>query len=200
MLGTFTVTNGRITVSLSATGANGDIVADAVLLVPSMDMVMDMNAPARVAPAPAMPQMPGDPGSSTSTTVQASPSVSPSNQGPTPSVNAAALAPVAQATATGLTQPASSPAPSATGSSSIPAAGLSALSPVVQAITVKYAPDSSDSKVAHEPATKKSLRLSKHVSRKVAMKHQPVRESLIGRIARERVSSNKTTGKHHAAK
>ena len=38
MLGTFTVTNGRITVSLSATGANGDIVADAVLLVPSMSM------------------------------------------------------------------------------------------------------------------------------------------------------------------
>ena len=34
MLGTFTVANGRITVSLRANGANGDIVADAVLLVP----------------------------------------------------------------------------------------------------------------------------------------------------------------------
>ena len=38
MLGTFTVTKGRITVALSASGANGDIVADGVLLVPSMDM------------------------------------------------------------------------------------------------------------------------------------------------------------------
>ena len=32
---TFTITNGRVTVALSATGANGDVVADGVLMVPS---------------------------------------------------------------------------------------------------------------------------------------------------------------------
>ena len=31
-LGTFTVTNGKITIAMNATGANGDIVADGILL------------------------------------------------------------------------------------------------------------------------------------------------------------------------
>jgi plastocyanin len=165
MLGTFTATQGRITVALSASGANGDVVADGVLLVPSMDMG---------ASTMAMAEATG--GSETSLAAEAG-AVASIGQVPLP---------------TAAPKAAISP-----GSTSIHAADRAATAPTVKPATVNYVPKVSAGITPQQSAAGKKVVLSKHASRKPVQRHQHIHESIIGRIARERVSSMEANGNHH---
>jgi hypothetical protein len=59
-LGTFTVTKGKITIALSASGANGNIVADGILLVPAVQA--SAAAPGGMPPSSSGPMGPMGPG------------------------------------------------------------------------------------------------------------------------------------------
>jgi hypothetical protein len=90
-LGTFTVTNGKITVALSASGANGNIVADGILLVPTVQA--GASTPGGMPPSGSDPMGPMGPGTTsgpdvgagaTTTTTPGSAGVSTSDAGGSP--------------------------------------------------------------------------------------------------------------------
>ncbi len=100
-LGTFTVTNGRLTVALSASGANGNVVADGILVVPSVaPATAALAAAASAGPMSSVPSGPLG-------TVSAS---GPSPAGPVANFTAPAAVSVPVATSIGTTVPATSAA------------------------------------------------------------------------------------------
>jgi hypothetical protein len=170
-LGTFMVTNGRVTVALSASGADGNIVADGVLLVPAVTL----NA--AIAP-PSPPATPS-----------ASPSSSPG------SVVSSTFVPVMSPPTTGPAQAGSS------GAVSIQISAPPVVSSSTVTLAVNYSTDSSEpshTAGAHRAARKTAA--STHRAIKRPKSHQVFRESLIARLAREQIASRIHTGYHQKTK
>ena len=189
MLGTFTVAKGRITVVLSASGANGDVVADGILLVSSMAM----DESAMVASTPAATEATG---SSSSTASDAITDTAPTTQASLP----VQPDPQAQATMIVPTQVAPAEGPSGSIPASIQISGLVAGSPSASSLTVKYTTDATAASGAAGSRLKQSIVLSKHASRRAVKSHQHAHETLIKHLAREQVSHKRSTGNHHSGK
>jgi hypothetical protein len=156
-LGTFTVKNGQITIAESATGANGDIVADGVLMVPN----------------------------NSATAGAVLPSLAP---GAAPSSTSGPIGPIVPATSSGRDPGTATAMPGAP-----IAAPVQVSSPVetpAPVVTVLYSGDSASGPAASTPEPGKPSSLTHRALAKIKAKHHPkVRESLIERLARERVST-----------
>jgi hypothetical protein len=232
-LGTFTVNKGRITVTLGASGANGDIVADAIAVVPtlsssSMAAAMTSSAPMGMTPATG--------GMSAATTVQATPApmgMTPATGGmvATATAETTSAPAIARVTVSPSMAPAApiSPAPASapvllTGALSLPVQQTTAVpsqatgaarpiasgpapaqlttpgtaSPSPRPISVTYAAESAAATVPTGSVSGKAVLLSKQAHRQATRRPQVVHESLIEKLARERVYFRRSPGHHHA--
>ncbi|MFO0888068.1 MAG: Ig-like domain-containing protein [Isosphaeraceae bacterium] len=171
MLGTFTVTAGRMTVILSVSGADGRIIADGVLLVPSGNLHQS-------AALLSSPEAGPDAANQDAGILEALTTTTPT--GPTPPVQAVPR-----------TQTTAAPARNA------PPARPDAPSPPV---TAGAATAARTTVVSPGDGSRKSVALSKRAPRRFAERHQLVRESLVRWIASERVFHNRATGSSQAGR
>jgi trimeric autotransporter adhesin len=173
-LGTFTVTNGKITVAMSASGANGDIVANGILLTST-------------PPATTTNTTSSDPGSATTVTSAPTglPAVTTSGQDPAgsvaPTTGAVAPAPVSS--------PAAPPAPAS--STPTPVAAL-------PSITVNDSADSPTGLEMGSTSQPDKGKLTDRALRHVKAKHRvAAHESTLKRLARIHVTAQKHVVNHH---
>jgi hypothetical protein len=184
-LGTFSVSKGRVTVSLIARGANGNVVADAVLVTPAA-------GPASSGLTPSHPAfVPGSRGTSMNSIVQVS---SPPVSSTVLLVNP--LSPAHQATSDEAAKTATTSGPK----TPVQVIGVITTSPSRVLTTVNYLPDSAVASGFHQSTTGNSIRLSKRTPRRVSRGHEGVHESLVTRIAQERASSKRPGRSHHPGK
>src|SRR5262249_28528387 len=83
---------------------------------------------------------------------------------------------------------------------SIQVSGPTASSPPASPLRIDYTTDSTASTSSPGSTVEHSTVLTSQTSRKVARKHRLVRESLIRRIASERVFHKRSTEHHHGGK
>jgi uncharacterized protein YjdB len=175
-LGTFTVSNGRVTVALSASGANGDIVANGIILT---------SPP----PAAAAIQTTSDSGASTTSASGPIETAVPT----TTSGQDQVVAALTTAPTTATVQVSSPPVPTAPVNPNPTTIAIS--SPT--SITINYAADSATGQAGRSSAHWKTTKLTDHALRRVKAKHQlQVRESLIKRLARMHVMTAKQSVNH----
>jgi hypothetical protein len=175
-LGTFSVSNGKITVSMSVKGANGDIVADGILLTATPSA----NAGGQTSPDPAV--------TITSTSTPTGPVVPATpGQGPVGAVPAETST-VAPAAVSNLTAPVAPANPTST-----PAATVAQPS-----ITVHYAADSTTGEEMNPTVATDKGKLTDRALGHLKSKHRrAVHDSLIQRLARMHVTGKKHVVHHH---
>jgi hypothetical protein len=188
MLGTFDVSKGRITVVLGASGADGEIVADAVLLVPSLSVMDSAGGGSTSSMAMVLTSSNIDSTAQMNSSAQ-SPQGPPSGQ---PITQAQVVAALPLQTSPNETSQQSSPP-------SIQISGLIPSAPSAPSLTVNYTA-ASTATMSPGSAPNNSIVHTSQGSRKVAKKHWPVRESLIRRIASDRVFHRRSTEHHHEGK
>jgi hypothetical protein len=157
-LGTYTVTNGKITVAMSAVGANGDIVADAILLVPASTGGAARSSASTVpgsVPAPSA--------------VMLEPILPPASLAPDP--GAAAPEP-----ATPVTAQVNAPSQATTTLAMVPVTGIDENVPVTGSETGTLAPAKAQNQISLVAKSGKTK------------PRRSIHERLIERLARERIS------------